>query len=220
MKIGVIGSGIVGQTLAGGFLKHGHPAMLGTRNPQKPEAQAWLKANPSGQVGTFEETARFGELIVLATHGGVAEEALRLAGLANLAGKTILDATNPLSNAPPVDGILEFFTGSNESLGERVQAAAPESRVVKAFNSVGSAFMVNPAFADGTPTMFYCGNDVSAKQQVADIITQFGWEPYDLGTIVASRALEHLCRIWCAPGFLRNDWTHAFKIFSVVRQAE
>jgi 8-hydroxy-5-deazaflavin:NADPH oxidoreductase len=214
MNIGVIGSGVVGQALASGFLEHGHAARLGTRNPRKPEAQDWLKANPTGRVGTFEEIAQFGELIVLATHGGAAEAALDLAGLDNLSGKTILDTTNPLLDGPPVDGILQFFTGSNESLGERIQAKATRSRVVKAFNSVGSAFMVNPKFEQGTPTMFYCGNHVDAKQQVADIISQFGWEPYDLGTIVASRALEHLCRIWCAPGFLRNDWSHGFKMLS------
>jgi predicted dinucleotide-binding enzyme len=212
MKVGIIGSGIVGQVLAAGFIKHGHPAMLGTRNPQKPDVQKWLAETPGAQAGTFAEAAKFGELIVLATGGEVAENALELAGIANLSGKTLIDATNPIADAPPVDGVLSYFTGPNESLGERVQAKAPQAHVVKAFNSVGNGYMINPKFKQGTPTMFYCGNDAAAKAEVAGILQQFGWEPYDCGTIVASRAIEPLCVLWCLPGFLRNEWTHAFKL--------
>lgn len=201
----------MGQVLAAGFLKHGHPAMLGSRNPQKPEVQKWLSANP-GKAGTFAEAAKFGELIVLATAGPVAESALELAGIENLNGKTIMDACNPIADTPPVQGVLSYFTGPNESLGERVQAKVPKAHVVKAFNSVGNALMINPKFEQGPPTMFYCGDDASAKQQVADVIRQFGWEPYDCGGIVASRAIEPLCVLWCLPGFLRNEWGHAFKL--------
>jgi predicted dinucleotide-binding enzyme len=212
MNVGIIGSGTVGQVLAAGFLKHGHQAMLGTRDPQKPEVQKWLAQTPGALVGTFAEAAKFAEFVVLATNGKVAENALELAGLANLAGKTVMDATNPIADAPPKEGVLSYFTGPNESLGERVQAKAPQAHVVKAFNSVGNALMINPSFAQGTPTMFYCGNDAGAKQQTADVIRQFGWEPYDCGGIVASRAIEPLCVLWCLPGFVRNEWTHAFKL--------
>jgi predicted dinucleotide-binding enzyme len=203
---------MVGQVLAAGFLKHGHQAMLGTRDPGKPEVKKWVAATPSAQSGTFADTAKFGELIVLATAGNVAENALELAGIENLTGKTIMDACNPIADAPPEQGVLSYFTGPNESLGERVQAKAPKAHVVKAFNSVGNGLMINPQLQQGTPTMFYCGNDAGAKAQVADVIRQFGWEPYDCGGIVASRAIEPLCVLWCLPGFLRNEWNHAFKL--------
>jgi predicted dinucleotide-binding enzyme len=212
MKVGVIGSGNVGQVLAAGFLKHGHQAILGTRDPQKPDVQKWVSATPGAKAGTFAETAKFGELIVLATAGKAAESALELAGADNLAGKTIIDACNPIADAPPQQGLLSYFTGPNESLGERVQAKVPKAHVVKAFNSVGNPLMINPRFEEGTPTMFYCGDDAGAKQQVAGIIRQFGWEPYDCGGIIASRAIEPLCVLWCLPGFLRNEWNHAFKL--------
>jgi 8-hydroxy-5-deazaflavin:NADPH oxidoreductase len=154
MKVGILGSGIVGQVLAGGLLKHGHQVMLGTRDPQKSEVQKWSKENPAAKVGTFQETARFADLAILATLGRVAEHALELAGPENLAGKTVIDATNPLADAPPVAGVLLYTTGPNESLGEKIQAKVPQSHVVKAFNSVGNTQMVNPHYEQGTPTMF------------------------------------------------------------------
>jgi predicted dinucleotide-binding enzyme len=214
MKIGVLGSGIVGQTLASGLLKHGHSVMLGTRNPQKAEAQEWLKANPEGQVGTFDQAARFAELAILASLGRVAQDVLALAGPENLAGKTVIDATNPLTDAPPVDGVLQFTTGPNESLAEQLQKKVPRTNVVKAFNSVGAARMVNPQFEQGTPTMFICGNNAQAKAQVAEIALELGWETLDCGSIVAARAIEPLCILWCIPGFLRGQWTHAFKVLT------
>jgi predicted dinucleotide-binding enzyme len=214
MNVGVLGSGTVGQTLAGGFIKHGHPVMLGTRDPHKPDVQDWVKQNPGARAGTFAETAKFGELIVLATLGRVAENALDLAGSDNLAGKPVIDATNPLADGPPVNGVLQFTTGPNESLGERLQAKVPRSHVVKAFNSVGAVNMIHPRYEQGPPTMFMCGNDAGAKAKVSEAIRQFGWEPYDCGGIVAARALEPLCMLWCIPGFLRNEWGHAFKLLT------
>ena len=148
MKIGVIGSGVVGQVLASGFLKHGHQAMLGTRDPQKPDVRKWAQENPGGKVGTFAETAEFADLVVLVMLGAAAESAIALAGLDNLAGKVIIDTTNPIAGAP-VDGGLPYTVGPNESLAEKVQAAAPRTHVVKAFNSVGNALMVNPQFEAG-----------------------------------------------------------------------
>ncbi len=214
MKIGIVGSGTVGQTLGGGFLKHGHQVMLGTRNVNKSEIWAWKQVNQGGLAGSFEDVAKFGDLIVLATHGKVAMEALELAGLDNMAGKTILDATNPLTEEAPVHGVLRFFTGPNESLGERVQKKAPRSHVVKAFNSVGAGRMVNPHYEQGKPTMFLCGEDVSAKAQVEALILELGWEPFDCGGITSARALEPLCMLWCIPVFLHGKNQHAFKLLT------
>ncbi len=214
MKVGILGSGTVGQTLASGFLKHGHQVMLGTRDPKKKEVQQWVAANPGGSAGTFSEAAQFGEMIVLATLGRAAEEAIALAGASNLSGKTVMDTTNPLSDAPPVDGVLRFTTGPNESLAEKIQVAIPQAHVVKAFNSVGAPRMVNPQFQQGTPTMFLCGDNAGAKDRVTGIIRQFGWEPFDCGGLIAARALEPLCMLWCIPGFQRNQWTHAFKVLT------
>jgi predicted dinucleotide-binding enzyme len=188
--------------------------MLGTRDPGKPEVQQWLRENPKGAAGTFEQAARFGDFLVLATLGRAAEEAILLAGPAHFAGKTVMDTTNPIAAAPPAGGILTYFTGPNESLGERIQSVLPQAHVVKAFNSVGAANMVNPSYQQGTPTMFLCGDSAEAKQQVSGIIQQFGWEPYDCGGIIAARAIEPLCILWCLRGFQHNQWNHAFKLLT------
>ena len=210
MKVGIIGSGVVAQALGDGFVKHGHEVMLGTREPAK--LADWAAKNPSSTVGSFAETAKFGELVVLAVKGTVASKALRAAGAANLSGKTVIDAVNPIADAPPVNGVLRFFTSLDESLMEQLQREFPEAHFVKAFNSVGSALMVDPKLAAGKPTMFICGNDDSAKKTVSEILDQFGWEAADMGQIEAARAIEPLCMLWCIPGFLRNEWTHAFKL--------
>ena len=170
--------------------------------------------NPAAATGTFEQTAEFGELLVLAVKGTAAANAMALAGAASIAGKTVIDATNPIAeaDAPPASGVFEFFTGPNDSLMERLQAQFPDARFVKAFSSVGSACMVNPEFDGGPPTMFICGNDTAAKQSVSGILDQFGWETEDLGVAAAARAIEPLCILWCIPAFLNNDWVHAFKM--------
>src|SRR2546429_357507 len=161
-KIGVLGSGIVGRTLAEGFLKHGYEVMLGTRDPARGEVPAWLAKNAGAKAGTFRETVVFGEIAVLAVKGVVVEEVIKQTGPDHLTGKILIDTTNPLTEAPPVNGILEFTTGPNQSLGEKVQMLLPNAHVVKAFNSVGSALMVNPKFEQGMPTMFLCGNNPEA----------------------------------------------------------
>ncbi len=209
MKVGVLGSGDVAKTLAGGFVKHGHAVMLGTRTPSK--LADWAGQNKA-TVGSFAEAARFGELVVLAVKGTVALEALRAAGAANLAGKPVIDATNPIADAPPVHGVLKFFTNLDESLMERLQREFPQARFVKAFNSVGYPLMVNPQFPGGQPTMFICGNDEAAKQTVRGVLEQFGWETADVGLVESARAIEPLCMLWLIPGFLRNEWSHAFKL--------
>ncbi|HET9024726.1 MAG TPA: NAD(P)-binding domain-containing protein [Burkholderiaceae bacterium] len=207
-----MGSGDVAKVLAAGFVKHGHPVQLGTRTPAK--LAGWASTHPSIAIGTFAEAARFGDLIVLAVKGTAALEALELAGQGHLAGKTVIDATNPIADAPPVNGVLKFFTDLDESLMERLQEAFPDAHLVKAFNSVGNACMVNPQFAGGSPTMFICGNDEGAKAAVRGILGQFGWETADMGKAEAARAIEPLCMLWCIPGFLRNDWVHAFKLLA------
>ncbi len=211
MKVGILGSGEVGQALGGGFIKHRHEVMLGTRDPAK--LADWAATNPAARIGSFAEAAEFGELIVLAVNGKASSAALGLAGAENLAGKTIIDATNPISDAPPVNGVLSFFTKQNKSLLEQLQKEFADARFVKAFNSVGSDLMVNPRLEDGRPTMFICGNDAPAKKAVTDILDQFGWETCDMGAAEAARAIEPLAILWCIPGFLRNEWTHAFKLF-------
>ena len=211
MKVGIIGSGVVGQTLAAGFLKHGHQVEIGTRDPAK--LKDWSAKNPGAAVKSFAEAAAFGDLVVLAVGGEVAQQALTLIGSSALQGKTVIDACNPIGGGPPVNGVLSFFTPQNQSLMEQLQKAYPSAHFVKAFNSVGSGQMVNPVFASGRPTMFICGNDKDAKKTVERILEQFGWDTEDMGAIEAARPIEALCMLWCIPGIGRNDWSpHAFKL--------
>jgi predicted dinucleotide-binding enzyme len=208
--VGVIGSGGVGVTLANGFIKHGYKAMIGTREPAK-LADWEAKSEGNGRAGSVAETAPFGDIIVLATKGTAALEALKAAGKDNLKGKIVIDATNPIADKPPVNGVLEYFTGPNESLMEQLQKEFPETKFVKAFSCVGANLMVNPVLAGGPPTMFICGNDDSAKAEVTKILELFGWEAEDAGPVEAARAIEPLAILWCAGGFLKNDWVKAFK---------
>jgi len=210
MRIGIIGSGDVAQSLATGFLKHGHDVMLGTRHVEK--LADWRTENPKAGVGSFAEAAASADVVVLAVKGTAASEALRQAGAPNLDGKVVIDTTNPIADAPPDHGVLKFFTSLDDSLMERLQREYPGARFVKAFNSVGNGVMVNPHFEGGPPTMFICGNHDAAKWTVKGILDQFGWETADMGTVEAARAIEPLCILWCIPGFLRNEWTHAFKL--------
>ena len=210
----MLGSGIVGRTLGAGFIKHGHQVKLGTRDPLDEEVRNWITANPGATAGTFAEAAAYGEMLLLAAKGSIVDKVIELSKPENFSGKTVIDANNPIADGPPVQGVLPFTTGPNESLGEKIQAMIPKAHVVKAFNSVGSALMVNPHFEQGTPSMFLCGDDEGAKAQVSRIIQQLGWEPVDCGGIIASRAIEPLCMLWLIPGFLRNQWTHALKLLT------
>jgi len=209
MKVGILGSGEVAKTLGAGFLSHGHAVMLGTRSPEK--LSEWVASSSGGRVGSFAETAAFGEVVVLAVKGKVAADVMRAAG-AGTSGKTVIDTSNPIADAPPDQGVLRFFTTLDDSLMERLQREFPEARMVKAFNSVGSRRMVNPQYEDGRPTMFICGNHDEAKRQVSGILDQFGWDVADMGKAEGARAVEPLCILWCIPGFLANQWTHAFKL--------
>jgi predicted dinucleotide-binding enzyme len=210
MKIGIIGSGDVARTLGSGFMKHGHEVTMGTRDGAK--LAEWAKQNPKGRVGSFADAAKFGTVVVLAVKGTVASEALRGAGAANLAGKPVLDATNPIADAPPTNGVLKFFTNLDESLMEKLQREFALAHFVKCFNSVGAACMVDPSFKGGKPTMFIAGNDAAAKKAASGILSEFGWDAEDMGGAEAARAIEPLCMLWCIPGFRQNDWVHAFKL--------
>jgi 8-hydroxy-5-deazaflavin:NADPH oxidoreductase len=210
-KVAVLGSGQVGEVLAGGFLKNGYAVMRGTREPSK-LADWKAKAGANASAGTPEEAAKWGDIAVLAVKGSAAEEAVRGARIEHFKGKLVLDATNPIADAPPQDGVLKFFTGPNESLMERLQTLAPDAHFVKAWSCVGNAFMVDPDFGGLKPTMFICGNDEGAKAEATKILERFGWETADMGTAVAARAIEPLCMLWCIPGMRGGGWSHAFKL--------
>ena len=208
-KIGILGSGRVARVLAGGFIANGDDVMLGTRDRAK--LADWLKQNTGARTGSFDETAAHGEVIVLAVKGGVAEMLVKSLEK-NLTGKTIIDTTNPIADAPPVNGVLRYFTNLDESLMERLQRTAPAANFVKAFNCVGNEFMVNPKINGGPPTMFIAGNSESARQEVSDILKKFGWDVGDMGKAEAARAIEPLCMLWCIPLMVGGKRDHAFKL--------
>ena len=211
MNIGILGSGIVGQTLANGFLKYGHQVKIGTSDKSK--LNDWLRnAGAGASVVSFNDAAEFGDIIVLAVKGTAALAVLEKAGSNNLANKTIIDATNPIAEVPPVNGVLQFFTDINSSLMEMLQSKFPSANFVKAFSCVGNSLMVNPDFNGIKPTMFIAGNNINAKAVVKEILDNFGWETEDMGTAEAARAIEPLCILWCIPGFRENRWRHAFKL--------
>jgi predicted dinucleotide-binding enzyme len=199
----------VAQTLASGFAKKGHDVRIGSRDPSK---LAEYAGKSGVKAGTFQEVAAFGDVIVLAVKGKIAVEAAALVSK-EIAGKPVIDTTNPIIEGPPVDGsIVPYFTGPNESLMERLQKAEPNARFVKAFNSVGANMMIDPQLVGGRPTMFIAGNDDAAKKEVAAILDGVGWEVEDVGKASGARAIEPLCQLWCAAGFLRGDWGHAYTI--------
>lgn len=208
-KIGVIGSGQVAQALALGLAKHGHSVTIGSRDVKK--LNDWkTKSKAAVSTGSFEEAAAFGALVVLAVKGSAAIQLVK--SLASpLDGKIVLDTTNPISDAPPENGVLKFFTDLNGSLMEKLQKTVPAAKFVKCFNCVGNAVMVDPKLKE-KPTMFICGNDEPAKRIVESLLDEIGWETADMGKAEAARAIEPLCILWCIPGFLRNEWSHAFKL--------
>lgn len=211
MNIGILGSGDVGKALGAGFIRHGHKVKIGTGN--KGKLTDWLKTvGTNASVGTFEEAAQFGEIVVLAVKGSAALTVLEKASAKNLSGKTIIDTTNPISEIPPVNGVLHFFTDINSSLMEQLQSKFSSANFVKAFSCVGSSLMVNPDLGGTKPTMFIAGNSDKAKSGVKEILDNFGWEVEDMGSAEAARAIEPLCILWCIPGFRENRWRHAFKL--------
>jgi len=211
MKIGIFGTGDVGRVLGSGLIKHGHEVMLGSRDPKSEKVTKWVQENGSkAHSGTFDEAAKFGEWIFIATLWAGTENAINLAGSENMKGKIVIDTTNPIE--PGGNGI-RLTIGHTDSAGERVQKWLPDSHVIKAFNSVGNAHMVDPTFPGGPPTMFYAGNDANAKAKVNEFLKSIGWEGFDAGNITASRELEPLCVLWVNYLFANKyNPNHAFKL--------
>jgi predicted dinucleotide-binding enzyme len=210
MRIGILGSGDVGRALGRGFIACGHEVKLGSRDAGNQKVKDWVaRSGAHASGGTFEEVAKFGQILVLSTLWTGTENALRLAGPANFAGKVVIDTTNPLdfTTRPP-----RLAVNGADSGGEQVQRWLTTARVVKAFNIVGNAHMFRPEFPGGPPDMFICGNDAAAKQAVSRVLNEFGWEVIDLGGIDASRYLEPLAMVWITHGFRTNSWNHAFKL--------
>ncbi len=213
MKVAVLGSGDVGKRLAEGFASRGHEVILGTRTPGNPELKKWA-ATVKGKVfvGTFADAARQGELVVLAVRGDAALPAVEAAGKANLSGKVLIDVTNPLDfskGMPP-----SLFVGTTESLGERIQKAAPSAKVVKAFNTVGNVQFVDP-HVKGQPRleMLIAGNDAAAKQTVTGILKSFGWAgSIDVGGIDGARWLEATVPLWVRVGGALNTYSHVWVV--------
>jgi len=211
MDVGILGTGEVGRALAKGFLALGHSVKLGGREASNEKALAFARDNgPRASSGTFADAAEFGDLLVLSTLGSANEEALRAAGLDNFTGKVLIDTTNPLDfgkGMPP-----RLAGGLGDSAGELVQRLLPEAKVVKAFNTVGNAHMFRPEFPGGPPDMFICGNDADAKQEVAALVTAFGWNVADVGSIQSSHYLEAMCLVWVLYAMQGGGWNHAFKL--------
>jgi len=210
LKIGIIGSGVVGQTLGTGLAALGHEVKIGSREPNSEKLLEWqAKTGDKASTGTFAETATFGDMAIIATLWDGTEHALQLSGPDSLAGKVVIDATNPLKFGPKGP---ELAIGFSESAGEHVQNWLPQAKVVKAFNIVTAPLMVNPGLLGETPDMFICGNDEAAKQEVTDLLTTMGWPTIDLGTIEESRLIEPIGMAWVKYYFKTQNWQHAFKL--------
>ncbi|MCK7555096.1 NAD(P)-binding domain-containing protein [Chitinophaga sedimenti] len=215
MKVGILGSGVVGRTLAGGLSRIGNHVMIGTRDIQKEELQAWREQDKEKhKLGSFKEASIFGELIVLCTQWTGTKNVIEQAGIWNFKNKVIVDVTNPLDGkGPDENGRVHFAALNSASAGEQVQAWLPDSHVVKALNCVGNIHMVAPKLEEGAPTMFIAGNDDLAKKAVTEILSKLGWQDVaDMGGIEISRDIEALCVLWYAYGFRTGSWTHAFKL--------
>jgi predicted dinucleotide-binding enzyme len=211
MNVAILGSGVVGQALGTGFATLGHDVKIGTRHPNDEKIATWVKkTGAKASAASFSDAAAFGDLAVLATAWSGTENALKLAGAANLAGKVVIDTTNPLSFAPTSPPTLAL--GWTDSGGEQVQRWLPGAKVVKAFNIVGNAHMFRPQVPGGPPDMFIAGNDADAKATVTDVLKAFGWNVIDIGGIEGARYLEPLAMTWVLYGIRTNTWNHAFKL--------
>jgi 8-hydroxy-5-deazaflavin:NADPH oxidoreductase len=211
MNIGIIGSGQVGKTLGAGFASRGHRVMIGSREPGREDLVEWRESTgENASTGSDFEAAEFGELIVFATRWSGAEEAVGLAGHENFSGKIVIDTTNPIGDDGA--GNLVLSTTPNLSAAEHLQRWLPEARIVKAFNWVGAANMVDPHFEGGPASGFLCSDDAEAKETVAGFLRDFGWDPVDMGELVAARGLEPLVIVWMSYGWVHGTWDHALKV--------
>ena len=210
MKVAVLGSGMVGQMLGSGFAVRGHEVMMGTRDPSLERVRDWARrAGGGARAGTFAEAADFGEVAVLATLWSGTGNALALAGPDRLAGKVVIDVTNPLEFA---GGGPRLAVGFSDSGGEQVQRWLPRSRVVKAWNIVTAATMVSPQREEGLPDMWIAGDDPEAKATVTAILESFGWPVIDLGGLDGARLLEPMAMVWIRHFARTRDFRHAFKL--------
>jgi 8-hydroxy-5-deazaflavin:NADPH oxidoreductase len=210
MRVGILGSGDVGQTLGAGFATLGHEVKIGTREPGSAKLKEWTsRAGARASTGTFAEAAAFGELLVVATAHAGTLPALQLAGAANTAGKVVIDATNALDRS---GAKLTLAVGFDDSAAEQIQRALPQARVVKAFNTVGANWMFRPQLPGGPPTMFYAGNDEAAKDEVRKILDDFGWDSVDLGGLENARYLEPMAMVWIIQAMRSRSRNHAFKL--------
>lgn len=209
-RVGVLGTGDVGRRLATAFIQEGHEVMIGSRDPEKTAIVQWREENgPQARTGDYQETAAFGEWIVLSVLGKVAVDLV--AGMKDeLAGKLVIDTTNPLDASQ--EGPPGLFVGTTDSLGEQIQRAAPKAHVVKAFNIIGNPLMYKPELPGGPPTMFYCGDDAEAKKTAHQILSDFGHEGVDIGGIDGSRYLEPMVPLWVRYGIHTGGWNHGFKM--------
>jgi 8-hydroxy-5-deazaflavin:NADPH oxidoreductase len=198
MRIGVLGTGNAGRTIASALLSNGHEVRLGSRTAGNEAAVAWAQeiGGPASE-GTFADAAGFGELLVNATAGAASLDALALAGAEQLAGKVLIDVANPLDFSKGMPPTLTVC--NDDSLGEQIQRAYPDVRVVKSLNTVNASVMVDPSLVPGTHTVFVAGNDADAKAQVGDLLQEFGWPAssiLDLGDIGGARGMEMYLPLW------------------------
>jgi 8-hydroxy-5-deazaflavin:NADPH oxidoreductase len=223
VKIGILGTGGVGRTLAAKLISLGHEVVIGTRNVEDtlartapdgmggPPFKVWHSQNPKVKLVKFSEAASFGEILFLATFGDKTAEAISLAGKQNFDNKLVLDTTNPLDfskGVPP-----KFTVTLGNSLGEQIQKHIPNAKVVKAFNTIGAHIMVNPNREEGSPDLFIAGNDSDTKKIFSSLAEQMGWQSViDLGDISQSYWLEANAMLWIHYGFKYNSWNHAFKL--------
>lgn len=211
MKVGIVGTGDVGKAVGRGFIALGKAVKMGARDARNEKAIAWAREmGANASVGTFRDAADFGDIVVLATLGVANESAITMAGPESFRGKVVIDTTNPLdfsAGMPP-----KLAVSGHDSGGEGVQRLLPDAHVVKAFNTVGNAFMFRPDFPGGPPDMFMCGNHEDGKAKVAAILRDFGWGVVDVGGIESSRYFEAMCMVWVLAAMRTGNWNHAFKL--------
>ena len=208
MKIGILGSGNVGRDLGTGLRRHDHEVMIGSRNPESEVLVEW-KRSTGGTTGSSADAAAFGDLVMVATSFDGTEAALRMAGPERLAGKIVVDLTNPLDFST---GAPRLSVSGNDSAGESVQRWLPDAHVVKALNSINSGSMIDPSFPGGPPTMCIAGNDEDSRLAVAELLESVGWDVADLGSIESARYIEGLAMCWIVLAGRLGGAKHAFKL--------
>ncbi len=213
--VAVLGNGVVGVAVAKGFAELGYQVVFGTRDASGAKTKEALAAVPGAKAASYAEAAKAADLAFVALPWTGLVEGLTAAGAGNLAGKLVIDASNPLDFST---GAPRMAIGQTDSAGETVQRLLPSAKVVKAFNIITATHMVHPKLPDGVPDMFIAGNDDGAKEEVNALLKKFGWrEAIDLGDIGASRLLEPLAMVWISYGFRNNHWSHGFSLLGQKR---